>query len=97
MPGREKCDGEVQLYLGPQHGMASSESGLVTIFNKQHGTVEYQGDHHDDGHGPLYGSKILTDTAVTGTDDGSVRILEMSSVPSLSSFGEVVTASRLRK
>ena len=77
--------------------MASSESGLVTIFNKEHGTVEYQGDHHDEDHGPLYGSKILTHTAVTGTDDGTVRILEMSSVPSLSAFGEVVMATRLRK
>lgn len=75
---RSQWDMATQVDIGPSKAVAVSGSGLVTIFDKNDGRIEYRGNS-DDGHERgwhVFGIKMLEKRAIIGGQDGIVRILE---------------------
>jgi len=73
-----------QVDIGPSKVVAVSGNGLVTIFDKNDGRIEYRENSHDgqerdqDEFG--IGIKMLEKRAIVGGEDGIVRILERDSI-----------------
>ena len=68
----------IQLDIGPHHVLAVSGAGLVTIFDKYDGRVEYREDPHGSTR-MVFGIKMLEARALTGAEDGVIHVLERDS------------------
>ena len=54
-------------------------TGLITIFKKHDGSIEYREDPHRSAR-MVYGIKMLETRALTGAEDGIIHILQKNSV-----------------
>ena len=55
-----------------------SGTGLVTIFGKHDGRIEYREDPHDSTR-MVFGLKMLEERALTGAEDGVIHVLQRNS------------------
>ena len=75
---RDYYDIGIQLDIGPSKVLAVSGNGLVTIFDKNDGSIEHR-EYQPGTSGMVFGIRMLSDRAVTGGDDGIVNILQRNS------------------
>ena len=61
------------------HILMITGSGLVTIFDKHDGSIEYREDPHGSNR-MVFGIKMLETRALTGAEDGVIHILQRNSV-----------------
>jgi len=66
----------VQLDLGKKVLASVTDTGTVSIWNRNDGTLLYQGKHHGDHESHVFGIKVTDDYVLTGAGDGSFFILE---------------------
>ena len=63
-------------------------AGLVTIFDKYDGSIEYREDPHHSSR-MVFGIKMLEDRALTGAEDGVIHVLQRDSVHGWSLVGSL--------
>jgi len=69
----------IQLDIGPNHVLAVSGAGLVTIFDKHDGSIEYREAPHCSTR-MVFGIKMLEARALTGAEDGVIHVFQRNSV-----------------
>lgn len=65
----------VQFDVGDDDLATLTESGTISIWNKQSGKLNYQAKHHGENIS-VFGIKVFAENVVTGAGDGSVVLLE---------------------
>ena len=67
----------VQFDIGEDCIAAMTESGNISIWDKESGELRYKAKHHGE-HISVFGIKVMKKIAVTGAGDGSLFLLEKS-------------------